>query len=249
MPTPKREYMSPLFDNAIDSLKTGMQFFKDGKQKYALLLVFHSIELLLKEMLSRRDPILIYRNIDKIITDDSLTVGLAEALIRFENLGIPLTDAEKKTVIALQRRRNRIEHHRYDSLWNDKETLGQSLRFIMSFTVTHLQESLNDHIDMELLKEIENIILSYSERIGIAEYDMEQWADKWFKNGFESEEFVGLVDCPVCRQTFLVLNGENIGNYCFFCRKTVDAAECVGCDRIYLPTPGNERQCQECSEA
>src|SRR5262249_17228476 len=160
-----REFgMSPLFDNAIDSLQTGMHFFRDGKPKHAMLLVFHSIELLLKELLSRQNPILIFRNIDKVITDDSQTVGLTDALVRIHNLGIILSADERATLVALQRRRNRIEHHRYESELGDRETLGRSLRFIMSFIHLHLSDKLSNYIDSSLLQEIENLILHYSER-------------------------------------------------------------------------------------
>jgi hypothetical protein len=82
----KKEVASPIYENAIDSLRIGMEFFlkEDGysSRKHAILTVFHAIELLLKERLAQTNPILIYKNIDAKITDDAMTVGVREALTR-----------------------------------------------------------------------------------------------------------------------------------------------------------------------
>lgn len=52
----KKESVSPIYENAIDSLRIGMGFFlKDAgysSRKHAILTVFHAIELMLKERLA-----------------------------------------------------------------------------------------------------------------------------------------------------------------------------------------------------
>jgi hypothetical protein len=53
----RRKSISPIFENAIDSLRIGMEF-SQRESSYA-------IELLLKEQLHRTNPVLIYKNIDK----------------------------------------------------------------------------------------------------------------------------------------------------------------------------------------
>ena len=80
--------MSEIYENAVNSLRIGMEFFLKetnySSRKHAILTVFHAIELLLKEQLSRTNPILIYKNIDAKITEDAPTVGLRESLARLE---------------------------------------------------------------------------------------------------------------------------------------------------------------------
>jgi hypothetical protein len=240
--------MSPLFENAVDSLEVGMQFFKDRKPKFAMLLVFHSIELLLKEQLSRKNPILIYRSIDKVISDDSQTVGLAESLVRFQNLGINLTEDEKETLVALQKRRNRVEHHRYDPHNDDRETLGRSLRFIRMFVANHLGDDLKTHIDNAFLVEIDQLILSYEELKAIAEAEFEEWVARAYSEGFDDIAFKGTLDCPVCRQDFLVLNAPEVGNHCFYCRKAVEARECDACGIAFLPRNPVNEICDDCMQ-
>jgi hypothetical protein len=65
----RRKSISPIFENAIDSLSIGMEFSQRessySSYKHAILTVFHAIELLLKEQLHRTNPVLIYKNIDK----------------------------------------------------------------------------------------------------------------------------------------------------------------------------------------
>ncbi|MCK7577752.1 MAG: hypothetical protein MZV65_19455 [Chromatiales bacterium] len=77
--------------------------------KHAILTIFHSIELFLKEYLSRANPILIYKNIDKKIADDSLTVGIQEILARLDNLGLPIPDEEKNVIEKSNAARNRTD--------------------------------------------------------------------------------------------------------------------------------------------
>jgi hypothetical protein len=75
--------MSPIFENAVDSLRIGMQFLQKesgySSRKHAVLTVFYAIELLLKEQLHRTNPVLIHKNIDTKICEDSHTVGLDDA--------------------------------------------------------------------------------------------------------------------------------------------------------------------------
>ena len=114
----RRKTISPIFENAIDSLRIGMDFFQRessySSHKHAILTVFHAIDLFLKERLHRTNPVLIYKNIDKKVTDESFTVGLADAITRLENTGIKLPADQRAILEKIQGRRNRIEHHRYD---------------------------------------------------------------------------------------------------------------------------------------
>jgi hypothetical protein len=134
----KRKSISPIFENAIDSLRIGMEFFRRdssySSHKHAILTVYHAIELLLKEQLHRINPVLIYKNIDKKVTDDSFTVGLADAITRLENIGNQFPGDQRAIVEKIQGRRNRIEHHRYDRKdAEDEIIIAEALKFIFYF--------------------------------------------------------------------------------------------------------------------
>jgi hypothetical protein len=243
----RRKAISPIFENAIDSLRIGMEFFQRessySTHKHAILTVFHAIELLLKEQLHRTNPILIYKNIDKKVTDDSFTVGLADAITRLENTGIEFPGDQRAIVQKIQGRRNRIEHHRYDhNEAEDAIIIAEALKFIFYFAELVLGARLEDHIDHELLVPMKRRVMEYSELQGFAEFRFDEWAKKrWPKwdNMVEDtpEEFEGTHDCPVCWQSWLVM-GYHPKPFCFWCNVPVDAAGCDHCGRTYLVKNG-----------
>lgn len=243
--------MSALFDNAIDSLKMGMRFFHEKNEKHAILSVFHCVELLLKELLFRRHPILIYHNINKRIDDHSFTVGFRDALIRFENIGVYLSAADKKTIESLQKRRNQIEHHKYEPQSSDSETLGRTLRFLMRFAREQLKCDIHEHIEVELFKSIQKLISTYEERVCLADHTLGEWIARYYPNNSGTSfgqpgHFDGTEDCPICRQTYLVIDDPHLGTYCFFCQSKVNARNCEMCHTPFVHKSHDEKNCSYC---
>jgi hypothetical protein len=243
----RRKSISPIFENAIDSLRIGMEFFQRDSSysthKHAILTVFHAIELLLKEQLHRTNPVLIYKNIDKTVTDDSVTVGVVDAITRLENTGVKLPDDQRAIVEKIQSRRNRIEHHRYDHKEaEDAIIIAEALKVIFYFAEFVLEVRLEDHIDHTLLLPMKQRVMEYNELQGLAEFRFEAWAKtRWPKwdNTVEDipAEFEGTHDCPECRQTWLVI-GYHPKPFCFWCNVPVDAAICENCGRTYFVKDG-----------
>ncbi len=237
------ESISPIFENAIDSLRIGMDFFQRNSSysshKHAILTVFHAIELLLKEQLHRTNPILIYKDIDKKVTDNSFTVGLADAITRLENIGSKLPDDQKKIVEKIQSRRNRIEHHRHDyKEAEDENIIAEALKFIFYFTEFVLETRLEDHIDHALIRPMKQRVMQYNELQAVAEFRFETWATnqwpKWEKTVEDiPDEFEGTYDCPECRQSWLVI-GYHPKPFCFWCNVPVDTKICENCGITYL---------------
>src|SRR5947207_1512171 len=97
---------SEILDNALDSLRMGLTHYLDlrleNRQKWAILELFHAIELLLKERLRQAHPLLIYRDINKPVGGDAQTVGLQETLIRFGNLHIDISKQHVNILRDLQ---------------------------------------------------------------------------------------------------------------------------------------------------
>jgi len=240
--------MRALLDNAIDSLRVGVDFYvnrpEKSAHKHAILLVFHAIELLIKEHLSRVHPALIYRNIDKPITDDSMTVGFDQMLIRLKNLGLELEPDQAPVLRNLQRRRNCIEHHVYDRDPNDGTVVGQSIRFIAYFLHEFLDTTLEDQLGAGLFARVTKLVCDYEELKSIAEGQLEKWIKETYPHDDTAEwgtpkSFPGTVDCPVCRQELLVMENHPEAPYCFFCGSQIDdAAQCEHCGVTYLKADG-----------
>jgi hypothetical protein len=234
--------LNPIFENALDSLKVGMQFYMSGNQystrKHAILTIFHSVELMLKEYLYQVNPILIYRNIDKKITEDSVTVGFSEILIRLENLNLGIPDDQAKAIRNLQSKRNRIEHHRYDHEDEDRELISQALKFILYFMEFQLNQMPEGLIEPELLENIRELVIDYNERHAVADHRLKSWLkEKWTDWNPEvedtPEEFSGTDTCPQCRHDYLVM--EQKGEpYCFWCCREIPAEYCDICCRTKI---------------
>jgi hypothetical protein len=239
--------VSAIYENAVDSLRIGMEFFLKEKsyssRKHAILTVFHAIELFLKEQLVRTNPILIYKNIDAKITDDALTVGAREALTRLENLGLAVPTDEKKTIENIQKVRNRIEHHRYDhNEQEDDAIIAASLKFILYFVEFVLEGKLEGEIDGKILRDINHRVFEYNERQGLAEHRFNEWAHTEWPDWNEEdenipEEFGGTLPCPECRQDWLVM-GYHDTPFCFHCNASINAQDCEDCGEVFIVGDG-----------
>lgn len=238
--------MSDIYANAVDSLRIGIEhFLKEpgySSRKHSILTLFHAIELFLKEQLHRTNPILVYRNLDAKITEDSMTVGIKEALIRLENIGLGLPRQPQEVIERIQKRRNRIEHHRYDHKEEDEAIISESLAFILFFVEGVLKAKLESDVPPETLRAIQNLIYDRQDRYWIAMHRFEQWMhEKWPDWNNEElatpDEFLGTLDCPICHQSYLVI-GHHDKPFCFHCNTTIEAAECDDCGRTYLASKG-----------
>ncbi len=241
--------MREIYENAIDSLSVGINHFVKNddasSRKHTILTLFHAIELLLKEYLYRVNPILIYRNIDKKITDESLTVSFAEILIRLENLKLSLPEEPIKVIKKIQKRRNQIEHYRYDRKEEDEKVISECFKFVLFFVESILEERLCDDIDTEQLQSIQAIVLKYNERTNIAEIRLEKWLQKqwpdWDPESMElPAEFSGTLECPQCKFETLIFDEKNYP-YCFWCNSTINIVECESCRETYKLD--DEHQC------
>jgi len=226
--------MNAIMDNALDSLRMGLTRYLDenleNRDKWAILELFHSIELLLKERLFQEDPKLIYRNPDKPISDDSRTVGLDESIERLEDLGVDIPEEHVAILSDLRRRRNRIEHHRFVPDSSHRLTLAEALKFVGYFLEDELGEDLKDHLSHDLFHRAKELIIDYDVLVHRAESAIES-----VRGRFDPKER-SLVDtgtCPECGNR-TVLIGADDEPRCYFCDDSVSVQQCQYCAE-YLP--------------
>lgn len=212
---------TPLFDNAVDSLRHGVSYFlirheSNTAIKHAVLNIHHSIELFLKERLARVHPILIYRYLDRPISDDSQTVGLTEVLQRLENAGMPVPAEQQKALIELQRRRNRIEHHRFDPSEDHVLFAGQAMKFLLEFLPAALDTTLEDLIEESAdYQDVLEAALSYQERVRHATTEAEKHANV-------------VTTCPNCGEETLAVS--DLWGHCYLCNEDTELGECARCE-------------------
>lgn len=168
------------------------------------------------------------------------TLSLAWAENQSQRLALPKQPQE--VIERIQKRRNRIEHHRYDHKEEDESIISESLAFILFFAEGVLKAKLENDLSPETLREIQSLVYDRQDRYWIAMHRLEQWMhETWPDWDYEAsdtpDEFGGTLDCPICRQSYLII-GYHDKPFCFHCNTSVDAVECDDCGRTYLASEG-----------
>ena len=111
-----------LVENALDSLRESMAYYTEGDEthnvnqyKFSILLAAHCAELLLKEILRRNHPALLFENIDVVNSledDDNQTVGYRVAIQRVKRLCKIDMRHYENNLVELGRVRNQIQHYK-----------------------------------------------------------------------------------------------------------------------------------------
>ena len=234
--------MNALFANAIDSLRIACEYSTAARatavRKHVILTLFHAIELLLKERLFREHPLLIYRNLNTLVEDDTQTVSVKEALIRLENIGVAIPEEPRGVLGKLQGRRNRIEHHRYDEEADDQKTISESIAFAIFFIEAVLEESIHEDLGPELTRDILGLVFSHEARRWAADFRLKKWMMKtwpaWDPVECDMpEDFEGTLDCPICRECHLVICPQR-ETFCYYCNTPVEADLCPECGITFV---------------
>ena len=239
-----------IFNNAVDSLEHGIRMYRDEKypnaHKYAILAVYQAIELFLKDALHRINPVLIYADIDKQVTDDSRTVGFRDAVARLANLGVHIASKSNQSIERLQKRRNVIEHREYEPSDGDRSRMADAIKVLYDFVPQYLKdEELADYVDDDLWRELQVFILDYDNLVAEAQTQVDELTT--VPPGDYGPE---AAECPICGNATLVIGGREGKDYCFFCRRVVPMAQCCDCSEYYPAEMLEEvSRCPECLKA
>lgn len=215
--------------------------------KFAILFLVQSIELSLKEKLSREHSILIYKNID----NREQTVTTSQCINRLKNIcNVELNNEDIEAIAQASKIRNAIVHSEFE-LSTDivKLVFAKLLRFLESFHRNHLQENILEIIDES----------TKYEAISIDAYarGLHSNALVRFEEEGIDEEYIWF--CPACGWgTFVVQDDINI---CFLCSHQDNTVMCDSCKRMFFEfeteqnehyingwdTYENKTLCKECS--
>ncbi len=143
-----------LEDNAYSFLNQSLKHYRKSSRNvqewpFALLHLVQSLELLLKRVLEVVNPILIYKDIDQP-NPERQTVSLEQALVRLENLGIPIEEKERAIIRRAALKRNLVVHYKFNlNKFEWKKLYVQLFEFLHFFHHKHLKTDLHSHIARE----------------------------------------------------------------------------------------------------
>ena len=235
-----------LFENGVDSMKHGMEHFVKSDYKYAILHIFHGIELLLKESLRIIHPVLIYRDIDSLVKENSYTVGFSDLIIRLENFHL-INRSQTAPLQILRDNRNRIAHKNINLNKESAENiLGESLKFIEEFSIKKLNINFKDNVGEDNWNKIEEIIYSYNERLEKALGQVDEHLPIGKEAAISGEE---ALYCPHCGNETVVFIDEKEDFECLFCHEPVFVSTCDKCGtQTALVEENEDPLCEACWE-
>lgn len=229
-----------LLENAMDSFKESISYFiraeyeeESRYYKFSILLLAHSAELLLKEILKESHPLLVYRDIDDIKInkiESAHTVNLEKALNRISLIGIEIPEKIVKKINNLYRERNKIQH--YEVKLNAGEAskiVSESIVAIHYLLEEILKQNLEDYLEEETIDEVREIETLYFSYLKHAEETIKSRNLSYLKYElFPNRKFK--VPCPSCGEKLLV--EEKTGIKCYFCsRKYINIEDCFENDK------------------
>lgn len=247
------KYDLDLLENAIDSLNEAILKYMEGSEgnhnayKFCILHYSHFLELLFKYYVYKAHPLLIYKNpFAKKIDENSLTIGLPDAIQFLKNEGKDLSIEFLSDLDWIKQLRNKIEHHKFSmDVERVKECIGRLTKTVYEFNETYS--------DIDIAEYIENID-AYDVFIKLAETykfkvaQAEKEADK-----IEAEAQCGLrpkeydcsgfqrLSCPICKEyTFVGTGYKEEGYRCTLCGNTESEEIEVTCGICGVPSPKYE---------
>jgi hypothetical protein len=244
-----------LLENAMDSLREGIEQFGDGTRptnlKYAVQYVFHAVELFLKAALFNRNPRLIYVKEDEHPTEDTKTVGYAQLVERLKAEGIEFTTDEYDLIDAIRKERNRIEHHKVAlDRKQTEEWIGRALRLLEGFVDEQFDLLLEESFEWRTYRVLLAAGYEYDEHVAKAKASLPgNTPDEYY--------FTEYLECPECLEQTIAYPDPEVNKdgeetvRCRSCDEQFYISFCHSCNcPIILTEPVTEEndpgRCQDC---
>lgn len=221
-----------LVENALHSLSEAISYYNEADEgdnehlfKFSVILSNHCAELLLKEILRRNHPALVFENIDKINDidndDDIQTVGYRLALQRVKQLCHVNLEPYENYLVELGKYRNKIQHYKckIDGAFY-KNLMSQAFSAIeylfLDILKLHFEnyESILDPRDIAFLHEDTQ---AFKTRRSDILKEFQQGTAKRYKILYDIKKEL-IIPCPICGATLLAKEGQD-GIRCKMCGK------------------------------
>lgn len=206
-----------LVENALHSLSEALSYYSEAdedknadKFKFCVLLASHCAELLLKEILRKNHPALIFENIDKIhsISDDYdiQTVGYRLALQRVKMLCNVSLNQYESYLLELGKTRNMVQHYKcsIDGEYY-KNLMSQTFSAIEFLFLDVLKLHFEDYeevIDSRDIKFLHEDSKAYNTRKNDILKEFGNNSCIRYKIGFDRDKTL-IPPCPICGATLL----------------------------------------------
>lgn len=225
-----KKYSLNLYQNAIDSLNEGMNFYsksyeEESKYKFCIILISNFMELILKYMVELQNPLLCYEKPSATNLNIEKTITWKQSLQILSNSDVFIKKDLIHDIMELSELRNKIIHYKF-------EYHTSEIRIIIRSVIGELRKLFNEVVKKDfiddvseetkvLLKTIEDEYLS---QLHLAQADAKEEADI---DGLE------IADCGYCFQSDTAVERINNEIYCYFCEETDYEDTCCRCTEMF----------------
>jgi hypothetical protein len=216
-------YELDLFHNMLDSLNESISYYKkaiddESKYKFCIILLSHFMELSLKYLVEKQNPILVYEKpySEKLIKEKTITWGQALQILR--NCKIEIDENIKKHFDELALLRNDIIHYKFS--YETENIRNIVVNIVTDVRSIFIKAQLDDFYiktteeTQALLNEIKD---EYSRELHLAQ-----------ANAIENANGEKILDCDICgeEKTVNLIDGVF---HCNFCNEDNSYVDCVRC--------------------
>lgn len=187
----------------------------ENDMMFSIIMLAQSLELTIKGVLEKINPVFIYENIDERKATVSITKGI-ERLLDPKIGGVELNAHDVKRIKSLIKKRNEITHHQVElNLKQAKTLFSVGLVTVLVLQSTYLDSEITEILDRDLIKELLDTGEFY--RLGV-------------ECGIEAlhvlkprRERVAL--CPLCDEEYCIIEEGSCVAFCYCCFESVDFSE------------------------
>lgn len=248
-----------LLDNAKSSLIHGIQHYLAFRKteatediKFAIIHVFHAVELFLKARLAQAHPMLVFTKPECAEDDDPHTVQFEVLVRRLKCAEVSLSGADFSALDGLRKVRNQIEHHRIKKPVEEVQAyLCNAARFFESFLEREFSICLKDELSDEAYRALSEAIHTHEERLAQARAEIDKCLP-----GDKDRLLYTFSYCPECGEETIVTPDpvtEDHRVHCFFCGEEFYHDECPGCggpilSSVPITEDNHPLLCEDCWE-
>jgi hypothetical protein len=216
-----------LLESSFKFLRQSIWEYHHEEYSFSIIHCITSIELALKERLSRIHENLIFQNLDKEVHHNSKTVGIKGAIVRLRNLGVNINQDAIELIHSVREWRNQVIHHipQYDNK-KAAENLGAVLNFLATFMSNELDINLKGVLETELYSIASNLLDEWESLIEVA-----------MEKASETGRTVLPISCPTCSTMEVVTKINAKEAYCHFCEINLLMGPCEICGELALKDP------------
>ncbi|KEP25134.1 hypothetical protein [Bacillus zhangzhouensis] len=226
-----------LLENAMDSFDESIAYFIRAEDKgesryykFSILLIAHTTELMLKEILKEKGHyLLIYTDIDKINSNRlsyAHTVNLEQSLNRLNLVGISIPEYIVKKIRNLYNERNKIQHFEIKlSEGEASKIVSEGIVAIKYLLEEVVGNNLNDYLEEDLIEEMNKIQSLFNSYIQAAKDKISDKNSSLLTYELFPNRMIKL-PCPSCGEKYIVKEEGVIK--CYICsNEFLNIKDCI----------------------